>query len=600
MPVSCVSLYSAFDATSGLDVNLDGASQTIAFANHRLGVSTIGAIPNDIATVSQLGLAVSFEGTITNTKELETALAVGALALNSAALLAYGFSRWGQDIWQKLEGEWNAIIVASNGPRVIAARSLIGSFPLHYANGTNGRTWLHFDPDWLSAQSGIRDDLDPMRIADFLVDNEDASDGVTMYKAVKRLPPGHSISFGKRQAQLTRFAAWSDYVNLSLQKKSDMQDFTLADLQSAISRKVANDQTSGLLLSGGLDSASIAAALREAQRPSLVFSVVRDANREDEESRLARLCRSHLALPGDFIDIDTAEAKIAISEEFAGFTDPFHCSMLVPALAYRKIAGRGLQVAMDGASADTLFDLGNPILDFIERGHLISAIRRARAEASYWRLEESHELLFAAFRQTCRKIAPIAFSPRVLRDYEHLADLLSAKFFAAYRERREQLADTPFGSGLLPRRLASLRSSQLGAARDRYSLVAARKGIRAIDPFLDLPILQKLLNRHAQTGDLTPKAQLVRAVSSLLPQAIWNAPRRAHLGPEILTRQLRDIDCVPERGMWHQHKSFKSISDVLGISTWSRDGSPSLHLAVLLSWIETQYGKFNRKPSASC
>ena len=206
-------------------------------------------------------------------------------ALTDAALILRAFARWGSDSPRHLVGDY-AFAVWDERQRVLfCARDHIGARPLYYAH-ENGQFAFASAVEAVLALPGMPDALDEAMVATYL-GSVRCSDARTFFRAVRKLPPGHTLTVRKSPrgwaaARVTVAPHWFPDQVPSARPMSDaacIEQFLHLYEQAVRDRCV--DGPVGTHLSGGLDSSSIAVlAARELRRqgrpPPLAFTWLPD------------------------------------------------------------------------------------------------------------------------------------------------------------------------------------------------------------------------------------------------------------------------------------------------------------------------------------
>ena len=200
------------------------------------------------------------------------------------------YERHGRDFVQHCRGMF-AIAIWDRADRTLTlARDRFGVKPLYYVHDADGT--LHFASEIkaLLASGAVVAALELSAFPDFLA-NHAPSGNDTLFRGVKRLPPGHTLRWCDGQITIEQYWDLSFTPDPELARASD------ADLvaqyserfEEAVRLRLMADVPLGMFLSGGIDSAAITAVMSEmVQGPIKTFSVA-FAEREANELRYARI-----------------------------------------------------------------------------------------------------------------------------------------------------------------------------------------------------------------------------------------------------------------------------------------------------------------------
>lgn len=256
---------------------------------------------------SPSGAQVLLNGTIENAAALGQEL--GLSPADPARLYGAAVDRWGARADLKVIGRYCAIVNTAGAIRL--ARSPWDAPPLHYAS-FDGMTVASSVPRVLLA-AGLPDRLDQTKLADNLYFNLlDSERG--WYEDAFRVPHGCCVTITADGARLDRFYDPASLPEVRFARPADYVEAATELLREAVGKALERSRKPAIQLSGGLDSAIIAAEvmrqLPPGQRlPSYTFTSLRDwsgtgrpglyANDRDKVEAFAAM---HPALDPQFTD----------------------------------------------------------------------------------------------------------------------------------------------------------------------------------------------------------------------------------------------------------------------------------------------------------
>lgn len=202
------------------------------------------------------------------------------------------YLRKGEGAFESLRGEFALAIQDSPNDTFLAARDPVGIYSLFYAEA-KGETLVSTSIDGLLARPGVSGELNRAALADHL-SNRWPDPGETYFEAVRRLPPGHVLKVRNGAGSTYRY--WNPAPadgELTWVERTELDRFDELMEQAVV--RALELGPSGIFLSGGLDSVSVAAfaadMCRRSGRPdplalSLVFPDA-DANEEPVQRGVA-------------------------------------------------------------------------------------------------------------------------------------------------------------------------------------------------------------------------------------------------------------------------------------------------------------------------
>jgi asparagine synthase (glutamine-hydrolysing) len=199
------------------------------------------------------------DGRIDNRRELsgELGLAWESSRVPDSAFIMAAYERWGEDCARQLIGSFSFAIWDEERKRLLLARSPFGAKTVFYHRGGEFVAFATM-PKALFALSGVPRELNPQSIADMLI-LVPPEPGASLYQGISSLEPGHLLTADRQGCRVRAF--WAPELRRELRLGSDQE---YEDAFTELFDRVVADQlrsltSVGVLLSGGLDSTSVAA-----------------------------------------------------------------------------------------------------------------------------------------------------------------------------------------------------------------------------------------------------------------------------------------------------------------------------------------------------
>jgi len=239
-------------------------SDTWALGGAGLGQQLKLVTPEDLferqPLVSHDGLrALVSDGRIDNRPELsrELGLPWPARTVPDSAFILAAYERWGTDCGQHLVGSFSFAIWDAGVKRLLLARSPFNARPVFFHQAADFVAFATM-PKALFALPGVPRRLCFESVADYLI-LVPLEPGVSMFQGIRTLEPGHALVVDPRGCHLRAF--WKPELKHELRLRCD-EEYVEA-FTERFDRVVADNLRSlspvGVLMSGGLDSTSVAA-----------------------------------------------------------------------------------------------------------------------------------------------------------------------------------------------------------------------------------------------------------------------------------------------------------------------------------------------------
>ena len=430
-------------------------------------------------------------------------------------IVGAAYAKWGTACSRRLSGEFGCALWDPRARRLLAVRDGLGLRRVYVAESPAVIVVTNILAAALS-YPGISSDLDDHGVVSFLAHGA-PHDGATVYRAVRVVPAGHTLSV-EEDGQVTLARHWW-FPTQGRSRRATMNPAEATEgyrhvLERAVRDRLREPRAS-LLLSGGIDSSTIAAAAR-ATAPSVdlrACTAIYTRLPAHDELTYTRVTAERLQLPLDVVDGDACEALHAMSHG-----EPTPEPLDEPTLSdWRRLvaaAARHSTEGLYGEDGDSLF------LSPGWRSLWRSAVPRqtAAAVARYVRSERRLPYLGIRLRERLRLVGrrvPRERVPFLSSDArEVLYDNESAKILGRTAEPLPEhptraLTQQRLSAGVA-RFLAPLISAEV--TRQRVALRCPLLDTRLLQFVVDLPAIpwcqQKRLPRLAYRDALDDRVTL--------------------------------------------------------------------------------------------
>ena len=302
------------------------------------------------------GRVITFNGMIYNFKALRDELRAAGHRFSSDSdteVLLAGWAAWGAALLPRLNGMFALALWDPARGELILARDRFGKKPLlyrHVGRRTAFASQLHalqsltdsaaVDPAALRLYCALRYLPEPWSIL----------------AGVKKLPPGHLARITAGGVAVER---WYDLAAARPPGVADEAAATTelrARFDAAVRDRLVADVPVGAFLSGGIDSALVAASMVRAAPSVRTFTVgFAGAASYYEERPAARAVARHLGTDHTEIELGAAEAERVLDAVFDGLDEPFADSSAVPTWLVARETRKHVTVALSGDGADEVF-----------------------------------------------------------------------------------------------------------------------------------------------------------------------------------------------------------------------------------------------------
>ena len=353
------------------------------FGFRRLSIIDLAAGHQPMSTGS--GHHIVFNGEVYNYREVRRQLEARGECFRTASdteVLLRSLARDGIASLAKMYGMWGFAFLDVPGRRLWLVRDRLGIKQLYYAWSDRSILFAS-EPKALLALPGVRRELDTDQLTDYLTFRCVPSPD-TLFRGVNKLGPGTAMEVD--------LDTWSFKIHRYWAPPTGQPEETIpldravsaveGALLESVRRRLVADVPVGALLSGGLDSSLVVAAMRRLGHPNiLTFSAVFPGSRDDEApfsrrvaERFGTVHNERPTAADDFLDV--LPTWVELNDDLVA-----DASSLPLLLVSRLARDRGCKVLLSGEGADELFSGYGSYHKyvFLRRGARLIPSRRLRA-----------------------------------------------------------------------------------------------------------------------------------------------------------------------------------------------------------------------------
>jgi asparagine synthase (glutamine-hydrolysing) len=303
-------------------------------------------------------LQLVFNGEIYNYQDLRSQLELQGYRFRTKSdteVILHQYQRDGAACVNKFNGMFAFAIWDSKEQNLFLARDRMGVKPLYYY--WDGKHFLFASEIKALLETGIpRRELNEHALWDYLSFRY-VPQPETIWKNIYKLPPGHTLTLSKNHGEPQPVRYWDIPYTDAYQSRSEddvLQEFEALFLDAVRLRLIA-DVPVGILLSGGLDSSSVAAAVADLHNSQLnSFSVAFADSPEINEFPYAREVAQHVGMNHHEIVIGQNEF-VDFLPHLTHFTDePLADLASVPLYYVSKLARQSVKVVLSGEGSDEI------------------------------------------------------------------------------------------------------------------------------------------------------------------------------------------------------------------------------------------------------
>jgi len=321
----------------------------IGLAARRLAIIDLTGGDQPIANEDRTVVVVQ-NGEIYNHLELRAELERAGHTFSTRCdteVLVHGYEQWGPRLWERLRGMFAVAVHDARSRTLVLARDPFGIKPLYYRD-VPGELAFASELDALP-----RGEIDLDALEAFLAFNVIPAP-LSIYRDVRKLPPGHELTWHDGEASLVRYARPGPLPVRTDDDEAELVEECRARLRDSVRAHLLADVPVGVLLSGGVDSGALAAlAAEESSDAVRTFSIGFEEQSFDELAGARAVASRYGTLHRELVLRPDAALLLPVLAD--AFDEPFADSSALPTYLVSRLAAEDVKVALSGEGGDELF-----------------------------------------------------------------------------------------------------------------------------------------------------------------------------------------------------------------------------------------------------
>lgn len=305
---------------------------------------------------------VMMNGELYNYREVRSALEKSGHRFTTRSdteILPHLYEEYGEGMLEHVNGMYAFSLWDTRQKKLIIARDRFGEKPLYYGVFDNKLIWGS-EPKAILAHPAVTPELDLNALRHY-VSFDYVPAPMSIYKGINKLPAAHVLTVESGEISVRRYwdLVWSSDQASGPQNAAETFDEKAVELEGllsdAVRMRLVSDVPLGILLSGGIDSSTVAAlAVRHATERVKTFSIGFEEDSFDE-SKYARRVAKHLGTEHHEQKLSAATAGDLIEDIGKWLDEPMADGSLIPTYMLARFVRDHVTVALGGDGGDELF-----------------------------------------------------------------------------------------------------------------------------------------------------------------------------------------------------------------------------------------------------
>ena len=330
--------------------------QYIALGSRRLSIIDLAQGKMPIHNEDR-SLWIVFNGEIYNFPDLREQLEGKGHTFNTRTdteVILHLYEEYGTDCVSQLNGMFAFALWDKNAQQLFLARDRLGIKPLHYVEYGGGLIFAS-ELKALLQHPLVEAQLDFNGLSKYL-SYEYVPAPHTMFRGIKKLGPGCCLTHSHQSTESWQY--WDIPLNetgISYKREDEHAEELLYRLKESVRKRLISDVPIGVLLSGGIDSSSIAVLASELSPEQIHSFSIGFEEPSFDETPYIRKITSMIGTQHHHQVLSSQKMVSIIPEVFQTLDEPMADASIIPTYLLSKMTAQHVKVVLGGDGSDELF-----------------------------------------------------------------------------------------------------------------------------------------------------------------------------------------------------------------------------------------------------
>lgn len=331
--------------------------ETVALGMRRLSVIDLHTGEQPVYSEDK-SIVVMMNGELYNFREVRADLEKRGhkfVTSSDTEILPHLYEEYGEAMLEHINGMFAFALWDKRKKKLLIARDKFGEKPLYYGV-FGGKLIFASELKVLLENPAVKGEIDLDSLRQFLsFDYVPAPNSI--FRGISKLPAAHFLTVENGEIKTRRFwnLSWQKSRTKGVPRLSDSVEELRELLADAVRMRLVADVPLGILLSGGVDSSTVAAfATQFSTERVKTFSIGFEEDSFDE-SKYARQVAKHLDTEHYEDKLSVEKAADLISEIGLWLDEPMSDGSLIPTFLLSRFVRKYVTVALGGDGGDEIF-----------------------------------------------------------------------------------------------------------------------------------------------------------------------------------------------------------------------------------------------------
>lgn len=298
-------------------------------------------------------LQIVFNGEIFNFIELRKDLETAGHKFKTRSdteIIVHAYEQWGKDCVRHLNGMFAFALWDSLHRELFLARDHLGIKPLYYIE-LGGRILFSSEIKVLLQDQQCPREVDIEALAELFTFRYVPSPK-TLFKDIRKLPPGHHMTISKQGIEIVRFWDWVPQIREKYDEEALIEEYQFL-LEDAVRLQLRSDVPLGLFLSSGIDSGALLAIMSNySSGPVQAFTIGFEGGEKTNEVNDAEALAQMFGADHHFMMVSPEDYLNYYENYLWDIEEPVGNETAAAFYFVSKITSKKVKVALSGQGAD--------------------------------------------------------------------------------------------------------------------------------------------------------------------------------------------------------------------------------------------------------
>jgi len=310
-------------------------------------------------------LSITADARIDNRDELISTLNLNGKprgAITDSEIILAAYEKWNELCPSKLLGDFAFAIWDGREKKLFCARDPIGIKPFYYFHDVKTFCWASEPKAIFESETIIKEANLPLMCSYLLNRFEEREE--MLYQNILRLPPSHCMIVNKDSLQKVKYWDINPKQEIRYQHNEEYEEHFLSLFKEAVRARLRSQGPVGILLSGGVDSSSIASMIQFFYDEGIIpnngyetFSILFNRFPCNEQRYIDEVVRK-FSIHANYFIFEEHLSSVDFEQTDQYFDVGHFQNLLLFAPAFNDARQKGIRVMFNGIGGDELFAAG--------------------------------------------------------------------------------------------------------------------------------------------------------------------------------------------------------------------------------------------------